>query len=391
VFVAGLAVFTAGSAAAALAPSVDALVVARAVQGVGGAVLIPLSLTIFSAAVPAERRGFAFGLWGAVVGLATVLGPLVGGELTEALSWQWIFWVNVPLGLALIPFAWRKLAESRGPNDRLDVVGLVLASGGLLALVWGVIRAERVGWTSAQTVVVLVAGGIVMGAFAGWELRSRQPMLPLRFFGNRRFATASGALVLAYFGLFGSLFLLAQYLQAVLGFTAVEAGLGLLPATGAMLVLVPVAGALSDRVGVRPLMAVGLAVEATGLMWLAACASPSSGYARIALGLLLVGAGNAAFAAPVASAALGAVRPVEQGQASGAMTALRELAGVFGVTVLAAAFAGAGGFGSPERFAAGLPRRTVHRRRGGRRRSSRVARSACPPRGLQTGEAKTRL
>src|SRR5580704_9620557 len=188
VFTAGLALFTAGSAAAALAPGIGALIAARAVQGVGAAMLVPLTLTLLSAAVPPQRRGMALGIWGAVGGLAIALGPLVGGAVVEGASWQWIFWLNVPIGVALLPFAMTKLAESHGPATRLDLPGLTLASLGLLGIVLGVARGNDHGWTSATVLPPIVIGALLVAAFIAWELRAREPMLPLHLFRSRGFA-----------------------------------------------------------------------------------------------------------------------------------------------------------------------------------------------------------
>ncbi len=209
-FVAGLAVFTAGSAAAALAPGIGALIAARAVQGVGAAIMIPLTLTLLSAAVAPERRGLALGAWGAVGGLAIAIGPLVGGAVVEGASWQWIFWLNVPIGIVLLPFAAARLTESRGPATRLDLPGVALASVGLLGIVFGVVRGNDHGWTSATVLTPMVVGALLIAAFVGWELRARQPMLPLHLFRSRAFAATNIASLLMFFGMFGSIFLLAH-------------------------------------------------------------------------------------------------------------------------------------------------------------------------------------
>ena len=187
-FVIGLGIFTAASALAALAPTIEALVAARALQGVGGAVVAPLTLTILSAAVPAERRGLALGAWGGIGGLAVALGPLVGGAVIEGLSWQWIFWINVPIGLVLMPLAWRRLDETQGPSTSLDLRGLALVSAGLFGIVWGLVRGNGQGWTSPEIVVSLALGVLLVTAFVIWELRAREPMLPMRFFSNRTFS-----------------------------------------------------------------------------------------------------------------------------------------------------------------------------------------------------------
>ena len=353
-FAIGLGIFTAASVAAALAPSVEALIVARAAQGLGGAIVTPLTLTILSAAVPAEKRGLALGAWGGIGGLAVAMGPLVGGAVVEGISWQWIFWLNVPIGLVLIPLAMMRLKETHGPSTRLDLPGLALASAGLFGIVWGVVRGNGQGWASGEIVTSLTLGAILTIAFVLWELRSPAPMLPMRFFRNRAFAAANAASLFMFFGMFGSIFLLAQFLQTVQGYGPLDAGLRILPWTVMPIFVAPIAGALSDRIGGRPLMAVGLAMQAVGLGWLAAVSTPTVAYTTLVPPFVIAGIGMALFFAPVANVVLSAVSPREEGQASGANNAIRELGGVFGVAVLASVFISRGGYESGQAFVDGL-------------------------------------
>src|SRR2546423_4672289 len=346
VFSIGLAIFTLASAAAALAPSIGALDAARAVQGVGGAIVTPLTLTLLSAAVPAERRGLALGAWGGIGGLAVAIGPLVGGAVVSGLSWQWIFWLNVPLGLVLMPLAWTNLTESHGPSRRLDLPGLSLASAGLFGIVWGLVRGNPVGWGSAEVVTSLAGGAIVLALFVLWELRTATPMLPMRFFRNRTFALTNVSSLFMFFGMFGSIFLLAQFFQTVQGYSPLQAGLRILPWTAMPIFVAPIAGALSDRIGGHRLMGAGLALQAIGLGWIAAISSPTMAYGEIVAPFFISGIGMALFFAPVANVVLGSVRPEEEGQASGANNAIRELGGVFGVAVLASVFSHYGGYTS---------------------------------------------
>jgi EmrB/QacA subfamily drug resistance transporter len=353
-FTIGIGLFTAASAGAALAPSIGALDAARAIQGVGGAIVTPLTLTLLSAAVPAERRGLALGAWGGIGGLAVAIGPLVGGAVVSGLSWQWIFWLNVPLGLVLMPLAWRNLTESRGPSRRLDLPGLGLASAGLFGIVWGLVRGNPLGWGSAEVVASLAAGAIVVALFVLWELRTATPMLPMRFFRNRTFALTNVSSLFMFFGMFGSIFLLAQFFQTVQGYSPLQAGLRILPWTAMPIFVAPIAGALSDRIGGHRLMGVGLALQAIGLGWIAAISSPTMPYSEIVAPFFISGIGMALFFAPVANVVLGAVRPEEEGQASGANNAIRELGGVFGVAVLASVFSHYGGYASGAAFVDGL-------------------------------------
>jgi EmrB/QacA subfamily drug resistance transporter len=354
VFIGGLALFTGASAAAALAPGTEALIAARAVQGVGVAIVAPLSLTLLSTAVPAARRGMAIGLWSGVSGLGVALGPLVGGAVIEGISWQWIFWLNVPVGIALAPLAARVLRESRGPARRLDAPGLVLASAGLLGVVYGVVRGNPAGWGAAEVVVPIAAGLALLAAFVAWELRTPDPMLPMRFFHSRAFAATNGVSLAMTFGIFGSIFLLAQFFQTVQGYSPLEAGLRTLPWTGMPMLVAPVAGMLSDRLGSRPLMAAGLALQALAIVWIGIVSTPDVAYGLLVPAFVMGGTGMALVFAPAASAVLGAVRADEAGQASGATNAIRELGGVLGVAVLAAVFTGAGGFETPAAFVDGL-------------------------------------
>jgi EmrB/QacA subfamily drug resistance transporter len=354
VFAAGLALFTGASAAAALAPSMDALIAARAIQGIGGAIVTPLTLTILSDAFPKEKRGLALGAWSGIAGLAVASGPLVGGAVVDGISWQWIFWLNVPIGIVLVPLAMIFLRETHGPASKLDLPGLALVSTGLLGLVWGLIHGNGDGWTSPQIVGSLLVGAILTAGFVMWELRTRTPMLPMRFFRNRAFAAANGASLFMYFGMFGSIFLLTQFLQTVQGHSPLGAGLRVLPWTAMPMVVAPIAGALSDRIGGRPLMAAGLALQAIGLGWLAAVSTPTVPYTDLVIPFILSGTGMAMFFAPVANVVLSSVRPDEEGQASGANNAIREVGGVFGVAVLASVFAHYGGYGTPQTFVDGL-------------------------------------
>jgi EmrB/QacA subfamily drug resistance transporter len=353
-FAIGLAVFTVASAAAALAPSMGVLVAARAVQGMGGAIVMPLTLTILSAAVPAEKRGLALGAWGGIGGLAVALGPLVGGAVVSGLSWQWIFWINVPVGLVLIPLALRRLDETHGPSDRLDLPGVGLVSAGLLGIVWGLVRGNGQGWTSPEIVLSLAGGALVLVGFVLWELRTPSPMLPMRFFRNRTFAMTNLASLLMFFGMFGSIFLLAQFFQTVQGYSPFGSGLRILPWTAMPIFVAPIAGALSDRIGGRRIIATGLALQAIGLGWIAAVSTPTTPYADLVAPFVLSGIGMALFFAPVANLVLSSVRPEEEGQASGANNAIRELGGVFGVAVLASIFAHYGGYGTGASFVDGL-------------------------------------
>jgi EmrB/QacA subfamily drug resistance transporter len=350
----GLGIFTTASAAAALAPSVGALVAARAVQGLGGAIVMPLTLTVLSGAVPAERRGMALGLWSGVSGLAVAIGPLIGGAVVDGISWQWIFWLNVPIGAVAVPLTLRHLEESRGPAARLDLTGLGLASTGLFGVVWAMVRGNSEGWGSLSILVPLVVGTALVAAFVAWELRTRQPMLPMRLFRSRAFSAANAVSFLMYFGMFGSIFILTQFLQTAQGYSALDAGLRTLPWTAMIMVVAPFAGALSDRLGGRPFMAGGLALQAGALAWLASVATATVPYWELVTPFALAGIGMAMVFAPVANVVLSSVRPEEEGKASGANNALRELGGVFGVAILASVFSSYGSYASPQAFADGL-------------------------------------
>jgi EmrB/QacA subfamily drug resistance transporter len=350
----GLGIFTAASAAAALAPSANALIAARAAQGVGGAIITPLTLTILSAGVPANRRGAFIGAWSGIAGLAVAFGPLVGGAVVSGISWHWIFWLNVPIGVVLIPLALRRLDETHGPAGRLDLPGLGLASAGLTGIVWGLVRGHGQGWTSPEILTALTAGAAVFALFVLWELRAKEPMLPMRFFRNRVFALANVASLLMFFGMFGSIFLLSQFFQTVQGYSPLGSGLRILPWTIMPMFVAPIAGALSDKIGGGRLMGMGLTLQAGGLASLAAISTPTTPYWHLVAPFMVSGIGMAMFWAPVANVVLAAVRPEEEGKASGAQNAIRELGGVFGVAVLATVWSRYGGYSTGQSFVDGM-------------------------------------
>ena len=354
IFTLGLGVFTAASLWAALASSSGMLIAARGAQGLGAALVMPLSLTLLSAAFPAERRGLAIGIWSGLSGLAVALGPVVGGAIVDGLSWQWIFFLNVPIGVVLAPLAYRALDESHGPDGALDVRGLVLASTGLFALVWGIVRGNDQGWTSPEIVGALGLGVAVLGAFVAWQRRAPAPMLPLHLFRSRGFSVTNGVSLIMNFGIFGSIFLLAQFLQTVQGYSAFDAGVRTLPWTLMPMFIAPLAGMFSDRIGSRPLMATGLALQAIALGWLAAVSSPTVAYSSLIVPFLLAGIGMALVFAPVSNMILSSVRRSEEGKASGANNAIREVGGALGVAVLASVFTREGSTLSGQGFVDGL-------------------------------------
>ncbi len=353
-FVIGLGIFTGASALAALAPSIEALIAARAVQGLGAAIVLPLTLTLLSEAFPADRRGMALGIWAGVSGLGVALGPFVGGAVVEGIDWQWIFWLNVPIGIVLIPLAARMLTESRGPAGRLDLQGLGLAGAGLFGLTFGIVRATAIGWTSPTVLVSIIGGVLLVLAFLAWERRAPAPMLPLRFFRSRGFAASNGVSFAMFFGVFGAIFLLSQFFQTAQGYGPFEAGLRTLPWTAMPMLVAPIAGLLSDRIGPRPLMVTGLALQAVAMAWLSVVASPEVAYSSLVVPFMIAGTGMALVFAPSAAAILNSVRPQEAGQASGATNAIRELGGVMGVAVLASVFSANGSYASPQTFSDGV-------------------------------------
>ncbi|MFE2072638.1 DHA2 family efflux MFS transporter permease subunit [Streptomyces misionensis] len=353
-FIAGLTVFTGASAAAAMAPGIGSLIAARAVQGVGAAVMMPLTLTLLTAAVPAARRGTMYGIWGAVNGLAVASGPLIGGSLTEHVSWHWIFWLNVPLGLLVLPLARLRLAESHGTDARLDVPGTLLAGSGLFGIVYSLVRGPSDDWTDPVVLTALSAGGVLLLAFVGWSSRAANPMLPMRLFRSRAFSGINAASLLMFVGMFGSIFLLSQYMQNVLGYSPTAAGLRMLPWTGMPMLVAPIAGFLSDRVGGRPVVAAGLLLQAAGLGYLACVVTAHASYAEQLPALVLSGVGMALYFAPAAALVMSSVRPREQGIASGANNALREVGGALGIAVMSSIFSAYGGYTSAQSFVDGL-------------------------------------
>ena len=353
-FVLGIGIFTLASAAAALAPSTEALIAARAVQGLGAAIVAPLTLTLLSDAFPAGKRGVALGIWSGVSGLGVALGPVVGGAVVDGISWHWIFWINVPVGLIVIPLALARLRESRGISRRLDPPGVALVSLGLLGVVYGLVQAPEHGWTSALVLGTLIGGAALLAGFVAWELRSPEPMLPMRFFRSRAFSATNVVSLAMYFGMFGSIFLLAQFFQTAQHYSPLEAGLRTLPWTAMPIVVAPIAGLLSDKVGSRPLMFAGLSLQTVALVWFASILEPTMPYSQVVVPFILAGSGMALVFAPAANAVLSAVRGTETGQASGATNAIREVGGVLGVAVLATVFTSAGSYASPQAFADGL-------------------------------------
>ncbi|MEV7027902.1 MFS transporter, partial [Kitasatospora sp. NPDC093558] len=341
-------------AAAALSPTVGALIAARAVQGAGAALVMPLTLTLISEAFPAGKRGMAIGLWGGIAGLAVAAGPVVGGAVVQGISWHWIFWLNVPIGLALIPLAATRLRESYGPRPHLDVRGLLLAGAGFFGLTWGLVRSNTVGWASGEVLGSLLAGAAVVGAFLWWERRAPAPMLPLTMFRRRSFSAANGVSFFLYAGLFGALFLMAQFFQTAQGLTPMQAGLRLLAWTAAPVVVAPLAGRLADRFGNRPFIVLGLLLQAGGLAWVAGIAQPASGFVTLGVALAIAGIGTSLVFPTVANAVVASVDDRDVGMAAGTNSAMRELGGVFGVAVLASVFARPGAYASPAVFVDGF-------------------------------------
>jgi EmrB/QacA subfamily drug resistance transporter len=353
-FMIGLAIFTIGSACAALAPSSGSLILARALQGVGGAITMPLTLTILSEAIPAQRRPLALGAWGGLSGLAVAIGPVVGGAITQGISWHWIFWVNVPIGIVAIVLAGWRLAETNGPDRSLDLVGVALASSGLVGVVWGVTHGNGRGWTDGQVLAAIGAGVALLTAFLVWEAVTDEPILPLRVFRRRTSVVANAISFLMSFGMFGSIFLLSQFFQFCQGLSPLDSGLRILPWTATPVVVAPLAGWASGRIGARSILTAGLTLQAVGLAWVASLMSVNVPYPGLIPAFVISGAGMGLFFAPIANVVLAAVPREDAGKASGANSTIRELGGVFGVAVLAAIFSANGSYASPTSYVSGI-------------------------------------
>ena len=354
IFTIGLALFTIASAACALAPSAAELIAARTVQGLGGAIVLPLSLTILTTAFPAERRGTIVGIYGGLAGLAVAAGPLVGGAVTQGISWHWIFWLNVPIGVAAVLLSLRLLPESYGARERLDLGGVGLVTGGVVAIVWALVRADQSGWASPEIVTSLTAGAVLLVAFVAWENRVSQPMVPLRLFGARAFAMGNATTFLMSGAIFAGAYLVAEEFQFARGYSPVSTGLRLLPFFGMPMVISPLAGALSDKTGRRPVMVTGLALLTVGFAWVAVRGSLTTSWVELTLALLVAGVGISMALPTVPTAVLSAVAPHEMGKASGINYMAQRLGGVFAIAISTAVFTANGHLGTPASVTAGF-------------------------------------
>jgi EmrB/QacA subfamily drug resistance transporter len=353
VYTAGVGVFVAASAACALAPSIGWLIAARTIQGCGAALVMPLAVTQLSVAFPPEQRARALGAFSGVTALAVLLGPAIGGAIAGGLAWQWIFWLNVPIGLVIMPFILRRLPESFGPRTALDIGGLLLITGAALGVMWGLIRGNSAGWSSPEVVGIAAAGVLLAAGFVAWERRTAAPMLPLRLFRARAFAAGNAAGFLFFASLYGATFFLAQFLQIVLGYGPLGAGLGLLPWTAMLFLCAPLAGVLISRFGERALLIGGLVLQAAAMAWIGLIAGPGMAYSELVAPLMIAGFGAAVIPASQ-NAVVGSVAPSEIGKASGIFNMLRQLGAAFGVAILAAVFAQAGSFGTAQTFVDGF-------------------------------------
>jgi EmrB/QacA subfamily drug resistance transporter len=334
----GVLIFSVGSAAAAVSSSAGQLEIARAVQGLGSAFLTPLTLTMLTRVFPAEQRAAAIGLWAGVSGLGLAIGPLVGGLIINGLAWNAIFWINVPLGVVLLVLGVFRLDESFGDRQPLDVPGLVLASGGLFALTFALVRGNALGWGSESVIFAFAAGAVLLGAFVVREKTAAAPMMDLSLFQARGFSVANISGFLMSAGMFGSIFLLTLYIQQVLGASPLRAGLETLPWTGTIMLVAPLAGVLAGRIGARPVVTTGLTLQGGALVWIAQVAGWTTPYSHLVVPFILGGIGMGLTFAPLSESVMGAVRHNRQGQASGSYNAIRELGGVFGVAILGAVF-----------------------------------------------------
>ena len=347
VFAIGIALFTLASAAAALATDPTQLIVARAVQGLGGAAIMPLSLSLLAGAVPERRRPLAIGIWGGTSGLAVAVGPLVGGAVVEGWDWNAIFWLNVPIGLVAVPLVLALLSNPFGERARADVLGVVLAGLGVLGLVWGIVRGNDAGWDSAEVLTGLIGGTVLLALFVLWQRRAAAPLLPLRLFRDRSFTIANIVGLGFSFGMFGSVCILIQFLQIVQGYSPLEAGVLTMPWTLAPMFVAPLAGAIAPRVGTRVLIVAGLVLQATALAWLAMTMSATVPYADLVGAFILAGAGMGLVFAPSSTAVLARIVPADTAKASGTNSTLREIGIALGIAVLTAVFTGAGGALTP--------------------------------------------
>jgi EmrB/QacA subfamily drug resistance transporter len=353
-FAAGIALFALASAACALSGSAEALIAARAAQGAGAALVMPLAMAILSGAFAKQERARALGIFSGVTGFALIIGPAIGGFITENFGWRWIFWINLPIGLIAIALVLTRLRESFGPAAALDIRGLLLVAVAALALVWGLLRGNAVGWTSTEVTGALAAGLLLAIAFIVWELWASAPMVPMRLFASRSFAAGVAASVLFYAAMYGVLFLLPQFLQITLGNGPFGAGLRLLPWTATLFVTAPIAGAVVNKVGERPLVVTGLLMQAIGLGWIALIVAPDVGYSALAAPLVLAGIGVSMAMPAAQNAILSSVAVTEMGKASGVFNMGRFLGGMFGIAALVAVFSARGAVDSPAHFSTGF-------------------------------------
>ena len=347
IFNLGLALFTVSSAVCALVPDASGLIAARTVQGLAGAIVLPLSLTILTTAFPAERRGMIIGIYGGLAGLAVALGPIIGGAVTQGLDWHWIFWLNVPIGAVALPLALRLLPESRGARERLDLVGAALVTAAVVAIVWALVRGDQSGWTSAENVSCLASGAVLLLAFVAWEKRVSEPMVPLHLFRSRAFAVGNITTFLMTGAIFAAGFLVTQEFQLARGYSPVSAGVRLLPFFATPMLVSPVAGAVSDRIGRRPVMATGLFLQTAGLAWVAVRGSLSTNWVELDIALLIAGVGVSMALPTVPTAVLNSVGPRELGKASGINYMMQRFGAVFAIAIASAVFAADGHLGTP--------------------------------------------
>jgi EmrB/QacA subfamily drug resistance transporter len=352
--VTGLAVFTVTSAACAVAPSAGLLITARALQGLGAAAVTPLALTILAKAFPVERRGAIVGIWGGIGGLAVAGGPLVGGAVVQGLDWHWIFWINVPIGLAAVVGSLLFLPSGRGQATRLDLPAVPLIAGGTAAIAWALVQAGDHGWSDPTAITGFVAGVALLAGFVLRERTAAEPMLPLRMLRVRAFAAANLTGFFMSGAIFSAAFLTAQYFQLGLGYSPLATGLRLLPWTATPMVVAPLAGALADRIGTRPMLVTGLLMQAAGLAWVAALAAdPAGGYGRFVAPLIIAGIGVSMAIPTVPTAALSAVPPSDMGRASGVSNTTQRFGAAFGIAIVTAVFAAHGHLGSATAMTAG--------------------------------------